>query len=35
VDVRRAETALDIQALVDKALANAEMVDIGLKTAAH
>lgn len=34
VDVRRAETALDIPALVDKALANAEVVDVGIKTAA-
>jgi thiamine biosynthesis protein ThiI len=34
VDVRQAETALDIPALVDKALANAEVVDVGLKTAA-
>jgi thiamine biosynthesis protein ThiI len=34
VDIEEAEKALDIPALVDKALANAEVVDVGLKTAA-
>lgn len=32
VDIAQAETALDIPALVDKALANAERVDVGLRS---
>lgn len=34
VDIDKAEAALDIEALVEKAVANAEVVDVGLKTPA-